>query len=433
MPKDYYNNDIEEFDPGRFYSDSAYTTPAENESRKRYQRKNVILSMLAGACVMATLASFVYMFFFYNVVVNSDTALDTNEFTEPSNSSAPPGFNISVDDMAYPDDKHGIEPPGVSFGHAITMNSGENTGDALTAKGIYRKCAPSVVSVSGSNADFTGFELGSGIIISEDGYIITANHLIKDSAYINVKLYGGGEYPAEIVGQDDASGIAVIKIEADKLLPAEFGDLSGSSVGESVVSIGNPIEGSFAITDGVISSLCGTIKYNGFPVTVFQTSAHSGSGCSGGPVINEFGQIIGMINADMASAYDLGNLSVAVPISIVKPIVDELLTNGYVAGRPALGLELIDIPLSVSAYYGMSLGVFVENVYEQSDAYTKGIARGDIIMSVNGVRISSVDALNEVKNELSVGDTLNLSIVRNRDIYSVDVELIDSADIGENK
>jgi len=287
------------------------------------------------------------------------------------------------------------------------------------------------VSISSTNADFTRFVLGSGIIMNKDGYIITNTHLVDNSGYINVKIYGGGEYPAYLVGEDEASGIAVIKIEAENLVPAEFGDFSETEVGSNVVSIGNPVEGSFAITDGVISSLCGTIKYGGFPVTVFQTNAQSGSGSSGAPVINEFGQVVGIINTDMSAVYELENLSFAVPISVAKPVIDELMDHGYVAGRPALGLELIDIPLSVSAYYGMPVGIFVERVYEQSNAKAAGIIHGDIIVSINGIKISGMDELNEVKNGLKVGDKVTLGVVRNLEIHNIEVVLIDSAQMNE--
>ncbi|MDD6189561.1 MAG: S1C family serine protease [Clostridiales bacterium] len=427
MPNDYYKNDVERFDPGRYYSDSAYTTPAESKKEKRHQRKSVLLAMLAGACIMATVASFVYMFFFYNVVFSPSAASDgeTVSTNQTNSGGASPDFDIGAENQnggMY------ITPPGTEGGHVLTVNDKYDEKEALSFKSIYRKCAPSVVSISVSNADFTKFVLGSGIIMSEDGYIVTNTHIVNNAGYINVKLYGGGEYPAYLVGADDASGIAVIKIETENLLPAEFGDSKDIEVGESVVSIGNPVEGSFSMTDGVISSLCGKIKYGGYRVTVFQTSAQSGSGSSGGPVINEFGQVVGIINTDMAANYDLENLSFAVPISDAKPIVDELLAHGYVAGRPALGLQLIDIPLSASAYYGMPVGVFVEKVYTNSDAYAQGIARGDIIVSINGVNISSTDELNEVKNELEVGDTVVLGVYRKRELYSVEVVLVDSSE-----
>ncbi len=424
---------FEVFDPGKYYSDSAYTTPAESDKVRRYQRKNIILAMLAGACVMATIASCVYMFFFYNAVVGPGMKHDFMNMSEmPANN--PPNsndFEIVGDNIPRANEGMHIAPPGVEAGAMLNMSGSYEEDESLSVKGVYRKCAPSVVSISSTNAAFTRFVLGSGIIMSEDGYIITNTHLVDNSGYINVKLYGGGEYPAYLVGEDAASGIAVIKIEAENLVPAEFGDFSSVEVGESVVSIGNPIEGSFAITDGVISSLCGTIKYGGFPVTVFQTSAQSGSGSSGGPIINEYGHVVGIINTDMSKDYDLENLSFAIPISVAKPIVDELLAHGYVAGRPALGLDLIDIPLSVSAYYGMPVGIFVETVYPESNAYTQGITRGDIIVSINGVKISSMDELNEVKNALKVGDKVTLGIIRKLELHNIEVELIDSAELNK--
>ncbi len=422
---------FETFDPGKFYSDSAYTTPAESVKERRYRRKNVILAMLAGACIMATIASCVYIFFFYNAVVGPGVKHSMlNMFDDKEkNTHNSADFEMVGNNVPSANESMYIAPPGAEVGEMLNVSGSYEDADALSVKSLYRKCAPSVVSISSTNADFTRYVLGSGIIMSDDGYIITNTHLVDNSGYINVKLYGGGEYPAYLVGEDAASGIAVIKIETENLVPAEFGDFSAVEVGESVVSIGNPVEGSFSITDGVISSLCGTVKYGGFPVTVFQTNAQSGSGSSGGPIINEYGQVVGIINTDMSEGYDLENLSFAVPISVAKPIVDELLDHGYVAGRPALGLELIDIPLSVSAYYGMPIGIFVEKVYQESDAHTQGITRGDIIVSINGVKISSMDELNEVKNALKVGDKVTLGVIRKLDLLNVEVALIDSSEL----
>ncbi len=423
------NDNTEFFDPGRYYSDSAYTTPAEIYKEKRYLRRSLILSMIAGACVMAVIAGFVYMFFFYNAVIGPRIKQDpVNSGNAVSDAS---DFGLSADKTPAANDGMYIEPPGATAGHSLNVSTSYEDAESLPFKSIYKRCAPSVVSISSTNADFTHFVLGSGIIMSKDGYIITTTHIIDNSGYINVRLYGGGEYPAYLVGEDKASGIAVLKIEAENLVPAEFGNFSEVEVGENVVSIGNPVEGSFAITDGVISSLCGTVKYGGFPVTVFQTNAQSGSGSSGGPVINEYGQVVGIINTHMSQEYGLENLCFAVPISVAKPIIDELMDHGYVEGRPALGLDLIDIPLSVSAYYGMPVGIFVDKVYSQSDASEKGIVRGDIIVSINGVKISSMDELNEVKNGFEVGDKVTLGVVRKLELYEVEIELIDSAQLNE--
>ena len=421
----------EYFDPGKYYSASAYTEPADYRDNSKHQRKSLLLSMLAGACIMAVIIILIYMFTFYNVVVGPEVEKDVLTAAVgnmPSNST---DFELGAETMPeLPEGMH-IQPPGAEAGHSINVSNNYDYEESLTIKHIYRKCAPSVVSISSTNADFTSFTTGSGIIMNKDGYIITNTHLVDNSGYINVKLYGGGEHSAYLVGEDDASGIAVIKIEAENLVAAEFGDFSEVEVGATVVSIGNPIEGSFSITDGVISSLCGTIKYGGFPVTVFQTNAQSGSGSSGSPVINEYGQVVGIINTDMSADYDLEKLCFALPISVAKPIIDELMDHGYVEGRPALGLELIDIPLSVSAYYGMPMGIFVEKVYPQSNAEEAGITRGDIIVSINGVKISGMDELNEVKNGFKVGDKVTLGIVRNMDIHNIEVTLIDSSEMNK--
>lgn len=423
-------DNTETFDPGKFYSDSAYTTPAESYTDKQRQRKNILMAMLAGACIMAAAASFIYLFFFYNVVIGPAAAV-AKEGTVPNElgiGADAEDFRPVSDVEMLAEDGMYAPPPGPEAGAILNVSESGEAEEIQSTENIYRKCAPSVVSVSVANADFTRFIVGSGIVMSEDGYIVTNTHIVSGAGYINVKLYGGTEYPAYLVGEDPASGLAVIKIEAENLVAAEFGNFEDMTVGENVVSIGNPVEGSFSITDGVISSRCGIIKYGGFPVTVFQTSANCGSGSSGGPIINKYGQVIGIINTDMAEGYGLENLSFAVPVNDIKPIVDELLEHGYVAGRPALGLELIDVPLSAAAYYGVPIGIFVEKVYPESDAKTQGICRGDIIISINGVKISSKDDLNEVKNELSVGDTVSLGIIRKLDKFAVDVVLTDSAE-----
>ena len=303
--------------------------------------------------------------------------------------------------------------------------------DALCLQDIYSSVIDSVVSISSMTS--SGTSSGTGIIMSSDGYVITNHHVITGALVISVLTNDNQEFEAALVGSDEMSDLAVLKIDARGLQAAEFGDSSKLRVGDSVVAIGDPLGVQLrgTMTNGIISAINRDLTVGDRTMTLIQTNAALNNGNSGGPLINCYGQVIGINTVKMSSYYtataSVEGLGFAIPISVAKPIIDELIENGYVAGRPAIGISGDSLPSYYRTYYRLPDGVYVTSVNEGSDAKAKGIREGDIVTAINGERISSIDELNTVKNQYAAGDEVTLTVYRSGTYYEVTVTLIDQA------
>ena len=303
--------------------------------------------------------------------------------------------------------------------------------DALCLQDIYSSVIDSVVSISSMTS--SGTSSGTGIIMSSDGYVITNHHVITGALVISVLTNDNQEFEAALVGSDEMSDLAVLKIDARGLKAAEFGDSSKLRVGDSVVAIGDPLGVQLrgTMTNGIISAINRDLTVGDRTMTLIQTNAALNNGNSGGPLINCYGQVIGINTVKMSSYYtataSVEGLGFAIPISVAKPIIDELIENGYVAGRPAIGISGDSLPSYYRTYYRLPDGVYVTSVNEGSDAKAKGIREGDIVTAINGERISSIDELNTVKNQYAAGDEVTLTVYRSGTYYEVTVTLIDQA------
>ncbi|MBQ7070750.1 MAG: trypsin-like peptidase domain-containing protein [Ruminococcus sp.] len=316
--------------------------------------------------------------------------------------------------------------------------------DALTIPEIVEKVSPSVVGISCVLQN--GMATGSGIIMSEDGYILTNAHVVEGAQEINVVLPSNysntsetsdsGDtkssdesednltYTAELVGADNQTDIAVLKIKAEGLTAAEFGTSADLQIGEAAIVIGNPVSMSLAnsVTAGIISATDRTLTIEDRTINYIQTDAAINGGNSGGPLINAYGQVIGIASARVdASVAD--SLCFAIPIDDALPIVKDLMENGYVTGRPSLGISGTDVSSAYASYYGIPQGFLVKKVTEGSGAEAAGIQENDIVIGIEDEFITSISELNEVKNKYNVGDTVNLTIYRNGKKISVDVVL----------
>lgn len=302
---------------------------------------------------------------------------------------------------------------------------------ALCLQDIYSTVIDSVVSISSMTS--SGTSSGTGIIMSPDGYVITNHHVITGALVISVLTNDNQEFEAALVGSDEMSDLAVLKIDARGLKAAEFGDSSKLRVGDSVVAIGDPLGVQLrgTMTNGIISAINRDLTVGDRTMTLIQTNAALNNGNSGGPLINCYGQVIGINTVKMSSYYtataSVEGLGFAIPISVAKPIIDELIENGYVAGRPAIGISGDSLPSYYRTYYRLPEGVYVTSVNEGSDAKAKGIREGDIVTAINGERISSIDELNTVKNQYAAGDEVTLTVYRSGTYYEVTVTLIDQA------
>ena len=303
--------------------------------------------------------------------------------------------------------------------------------DALCLQDIYSSVIDSVVSISSMTS--SGTSSGTGIIMSSDGYVITNHHVITGALVISVLTNDNQEFEAALVGSDEMSDLAVLKIDARGLQAAEFGDSSKLRVGDSVVAIGDPLGVQLrgTMTNGIISAINRDLTVGDRTMTLIQTNAALNNGNSGGPLINCYGQVIGINTVKMSSYYtataSVEGLGFAIPISVAKPIIDELIENGYVAGRPAIGISGDSLPSYYRTYYRLPEGVYVTSVNEGSDAKAKRIREGDIVTAINGEKICSIDELNTVKNQYAAGDEVTLTIYRSGTYYEVTVTLVDQA------
>lgn len=256
---------------------------------------------------------------------------------------------------------------------------------------------------------------GSGVIISSDGYIVTNSHVVADSESITVFLSDGNTYPAKLIGRSAENDIAVIKIDAKNLTAAVIGESGSLRVGDSTFIIGNPLgELQGTVTVGYISGLKREIRTsNNNEITVLQTDAAVNPGNSGGGMFDFNGTLIGIVVAK-SSATEVEGLGFVIPIDTVLPIVSELITRGYVSGRPYIGLYAIDITSQLSLMMnGLHYaGVYVNNVDEGSPADVAGLRSKDLIVSVNGTKITDSGVLYDVLGKAKIGDVCEFEIYR---------------------
>ena len=258
---------------------------------------------------------------------------------------------------------------------------------------------------------------GSGFIITSDGYIITNYHVIED-AYkgnypVTVITYDETAYEAEIIGFDADNDIALLKIDAEGLSAAQLGDSDDLVVGQTVYAVGNPLGTlSYTMTSGIVSALDRTISTNTTDaVTVFQIDAAVNSGNSGGPVYNEAGQVIGVVNAK-SQVSGVEGLGFAIPISDAAHIVNQLLENGYVADKAHMGISISTVTESAASSYNMVVGAYVNGVTEGSAAEEAGIQVGDIITAVDGKKVTSSSELTALVRSYYAGDTAEITVWR---------------------
>ncbi|MBR6558399.1 MAG: trypsin-like peptidase domain-containing protein [Clostridia bacterium] len=277
-----------------------------------------------------------------------------------------------------------------------------------------------VVSTGNFFGQFVTSGAGSGVIITSDGYIVTNNHVIDGASNITVRLKNGNEYKAVLIGTDADTDLAVIKIVANETLsPAVFGNSDVIKVGQQVVAVGNPL-GSLGgtVTTGIISALDREVTVEGKKMNLLQTDTAVNPGNSGGGLFNLKGELIGVVNAK-SSGSDVEGLGFAIPAVTASKTVSELIEYGYVKGRVDLGLILIDISDAMTAMY---YRVNALGCYVSSSQYTDDLKQGDRIIAINNREIVYSEDILALKNDMSVGDTITVTVVRNG--KTLDVELV---------
>ena len=315
-----------------------------------------------------------------------------------------------------------------------SSNSSDNydTADGMAGEDIYKKVNPSVVSVISTTAEGTGS--GSGVIMSKDGYIITNNHVVDGAQSVSVQLSDGTSLDAKIIGTDEQTDLAVIKVTpTSDLTAAEFGDSDELEPGEYAYAIGSPGGVQFAntITGGRISAINRDLTVNDRVMTLIQTDASINNGNSGGALINKYGQVVGITSAKLSGnafgSATVEGMGFAIPINTAKDIVDELIQNGYVSGRPSIGIT----GQNVESADGKVSGVQVYSIDSRAKAASEGLQVGDVITAVDGTPTPDMDKVNELKQDKKAGDKLTLSVYRisTGKTLNITITLTDSHDL----
>jgi len=301
----------------------------------------------------------------------------------------------------------------------------------LTNAQIVEKGQPSTVCILVEDGRTRTAGSGSGIIMTTDGYIITNNHVIAGATKIEVVLHNKRRYDARTVGTDHLSDIAVIKIDAAGLTAAEFGDSNALMVGDPVVVIGNPLglDLQGTATSGMISAIDRDIEIGRRVMTTLQTDASVNHGNSGGPMFNQYGQVVGIISSKVMGNFinNVEGLGFAIPITPAKQVIDDLVRLGYVANRPVIGIiDYEEITASMARFYSIPQGVRVKVINENSDAFKQGLRVDDIIVEANGQVIADGNELNAIRNQFGVGDSFTLKVYRDRQYIEITFVLMES-------
>lgn len=305
--------------------------------------------------------------------------------------------------------------------------------DSSTIKSVVEQCANSVVEIqtesvtNGSNPfqQYVSSGAGSGVILTQDGYIVTNHHVIEDANSITVRTRSGDEYNASLVGSDEQSDLAVLKIDATGLTPAVLGDSTTLEVGDLAIAIGNPLgELGGSVTSGIISALDREMTIDGQTMTLLQTDAAVNPGNSGGGLFNANGDLIGIVNAK-SSGENVEGIGFAIPISTATDIIDELISNGEVTSRPTLGVSLYNVEDEMTAsQLGVdSTGVYIVQIVDGGAADNAGLRSGDRIVSVDGSEVSSASDVRAALNKHKIGESISITVERNGQTQDFDVAL----------
>lgn len=316
-----------------------------------------------------------------------------------------------------------------SSSHTTTaQQTGTTTASSIST--VVDSVADSVVEVSTEMkqvspiaTEYVTEGAGSGVIISGDGYIVTNHHVIDGASTITVTTADGTEYTATLVGSDEETDLAVLKIEATGLTYATFADSSNVKVGDSVIAIGNPLgELGGTVTEGIVSALDREVTIDGQTMTLLQTSAAVSPGNSGGGLFDSEGNLIGIVNAK-SSGSDVEGLAFAIPSSTVQTVVEELIEYGYVTGRPQLGISVVEISdrQTMMAYRASETGVYIAETTGEN-----GLEAGDRIVSINETEITAGSQVKEIISACKVGDVVTVRVERNGEQLDIEVTLTES-------
>ncbi len=285
-----------------------------------------------------------------------------------------------------------------------------------TPEGVAKAVLPSIVTVEVfiEGSPLAAYSQGSGVIMSSDGYIITNAHVIEDASLaILVRLYDGTEYDATVVGSDKKSDLAVIKIQAQDLQAAQFGDSDALVLGEQVIALGSPAGLEGTVTMGIVSGLDRMIRVDSdnIDMSCIQIDAAINPGNSGGALVNMWGQVVGITSSKMDSI-EFDNIGFAIEISGAAPIIEQLIENGYVLGRPKIGISFYEVSDAYGAMYDMPGGLYIAEIDPDCDISNTELMVEDIIIKMNGIDVRSASDVYAIILELEPGDMMTATVLR---------------------
>ena len=401
---------------------------SQSQKEKTYRMIIFVLSVILLACVLFSGFQSIYIF---NLNSGREGILS---YTRIAGSRSSASETASTEETAATSVQARPEPWFSLEDAAYVPVSGKTR---MTTVEIAEKVSPATVSLSVIGVDNDLEKLlgsGTGFIITDDGYIVTNRHVVvlADEAvstyYVTVVL-PGDDLPvrAEIVGSDVQTDIAVLKVDTGKKLPCvTLGDSDLLQAGELAIVIGNAL-GTLddSVTVGVISATSREINRNGYRVEVIQTDASVNPGSSGGPLINSYGEVVGITNSKIVTSTS-ENVGFAIPVNAVKKIIEDIINYGKVVGRPYLGISVRYVPNE--AYYGAVGGVYIEEIVKDGPGYKAGIMLGDRLLSMDGVEIKDAGDIIKVRDSHAVGDTIDVAVERDGKEVTLSLTIADSAD-----
>lgn len=387
--------------------------------RRPRRRKGVVLAIFAGLILLSSAALIVL-----RILLPDVWSLTWEDLLERSGDLF--GFSWSEpfqpdDPVEFPDYSE-IVPlslPSAGLEPSVHMELSAPAEQTLTFPEIYDKVLPSIVSIEAYSM-YSGSS-GTGVILTENGCIITNHHIIDGCSSAQVVLYDGTAYEARLIGSDVESDLAVLKIDAQGLIPAEFGSSDALRVGDTALAIGNPLGSDLfgTLTEGIISAIDRDVNVDGYSMSLIQTTAALNPGNSGGALINTAGQVVGITNMKMMSDYEtIEGLGFAIPTVWAREVVDMLLSQGVVTGRPTLGFTCFTVTEENAAYWGHA-GVYIDEVTVGGPADIAGVQSCDVIIAANGQKVATLEDLTLLRDEVGVGGVLTLTIWRDGEILEL--------------
>ena len=419
MRTDYYTNTPAGGGPGRTgtpcYTVIPFEQPPQPEEKKRRGSRKapwIFAAFLVLIVALTTLTLALSWMFYQNQEPTAGESGSGNYTTIPIPTASP---ETGVTDLER-----------APTGTGVTLSIAALPENGLTYQEIYDRNIAAIASIRAYQNG--GGATGTGVIMTADGYIITNYHVIQGSYEVEVLLSDDSVHKALLVGGDQTNDLAVLKIDAADLTPAEFGDSDLLKVGDLALAIGNPLgeELRGTMTDGIISAISRDVNVDGNTMTLIQTTAALNSGNSGGALLNDRGQVVGITNMKMTSySGSVEGLGFAIPTNTVKTIVDDLIAYGHVPGYPTLGILGSTMDEQRAAASGLVVGVYVQSVTAGSDAEKQGMRAGDVITECNGQAVTSVDDINAIKAGFQAGDALRFRVYRNGEYLDLEVKLVE--------